>query len=134
MEDLFMTDCPFCAIPSLKDEPILASNDHCYLLAYTGEAHQVGMMVIPFRHVETPFDLSSDEWASLQPLVNRAQEILLAHKPDGFNLGWNVGRVGGQEVFHAHLHIFARFADEPYAGYGIRKWFKSAANARPSPE
>lgn len=126
-----MVECPFCSIPDNGDEPVLAANEHCYLLAYKGEPHQVGMMAIPFRHVETPFDLSADEWTALQPLVQRAREILTEHNPDGFNLGWNVGRVGGQEVFHAHLHIFARFEDEPFAGHGIRKWFKSAANARP---
>lgn len=126
-----MTNCPFCTIPAKKDEPVLAANEHCYLLAYKDEPHQVGMMVIPFRHVETPFDLSVEEWAALQPLVHQARDILAGHSPDGFNLGWNVGRAGGQEVFHAHLHIFARFEDEPYAGFGIRKWFKSTANARP---
>lgn len=125
------TDCPFCTIPSQQSEPILAANDYCYLLAYTDEPHQIGMMVIPFRHVEAPFDLSKEEWSALQPLVHRAREILSPHEPDGFNLGWNVGRVGGQEVFHAHLHIFARFADEPFAGYGVRKWLKSPENARP---
>lgn len=123
--------CPFCAIPSQNHEPILAANEHCYLLAYQNLERQVGMMVIPFRHVESPFDLNQDEWAALQPLINQAKEILDAHEPDGFNLGWNVGKVGGQEVFHAHLHVFARFADEPYAGFGIRRWFKSAENARP---
>ena len=129
-----MTACPFCAIPTRQSEPILATNEYFYLLAYTGEPHQIGMMVIPFRHVETPFDLSPAEWAAMQPLVILAREILADHSPEGFNLGWNVGKAGGQEVFHAHLHIFARFDDEPFAGYGIRKLFKSAANARPSPE
>jgi len=29
--------------------------------------------------------------------------------PDGYNLGWNVGTVAGQEVPYAHLHIIPRF-------------------------
>ncbi len=128
-----MAECPFCLIPNDAGEPILAANEHCYLLAYKDEPYQFGMMAIPFRHVETPFDLNPKEWAALQPLVQHARDILADHNPDGFNLGWNVGRAGGQEVFHAHLHIFARFDDEPFAGSGIRKWFKSAANARSRP-
>jgi len=40
--------------------------------------------------------------------------------PDGFTLGWNVGAVAGQHVFHVHLHVVARFADESNAGRGIR--------------
>jgi len=32
----------------------------------------------------------------------------------------------------AHLHVIPTFADEPYAGNGIRHWLKSEANRRPS--
>jgi histidine triad (HIT) family protein len=48
--------------------------------------------------------------------------------PDGYNVGWNCGRVGGQEVFHAHLHVIPRFRQEPLAGQGIRSHLKSEAN------
>jgi histidine triad (HIT) family protein len=49
--------------------------------------------------------------------------------PDGYNVGWNSGRVGGQEVFHAHLHVIRRFKQEPLAGQGIRSHLKSDANS-----
>ena len=49
--------------------------------------------------------------------------------PDGYNVGWNCGRVGGQEVFHAHLHVIPRFRQEPLAGQGIRSHLKSEANS-----
>ena len=48
--------------------------------------------------------------------------------PDGYNVGWNCGRVGGQELFHAHLHVIPRFRQEPLAGQGIRAHLKSEAN------
>jgi histidine triad (HIT) family protein len=53
------------------------------------------------------------------------------HHPDGYNVGWNCGSVGGQEVFHAHLHVIPRYRDEPLAGRGIRAWIKQEANHRP---
>ena len=34
----------------------------------------------------------------------------------------------GQEVFHAHLHVIPRYADE--TGKGIRYWLKQDANRR----
>ena len=46
------------------------------------------------------------------------------YKPDGYNVGWNVGKVGGQNVAHAHLHVLPRYKDEPLAGKGIRFMFK----------
>lgn len=51
-------------------------------------------------------------------------------KPDGYNVGWNCGSVGGQTVFHAHLHVIPRFADEPLASRGIRWWLKQPENER----
>ncbi|HCR18189.1 MAG TPA: hypothetical protein DIU35_11970 [Candidatus Latescibacteria bacterium] len=44
---------------------------------------------------------------------------------------WNEGEIGGQEIFHVHLHVIPRFADEPYAGRGILYWLKQDANRRP---
>jgi diadenosine tetraphosphate (Ap4A) HIT family hydrolase len=48
--------------------------------------------------------------------------------PDGYNIGWNCGRVGGQDLFHAHMHVIPRFRQEPFAGKGIRALLKSDAN------
>ena len=49
-----------------------------------------------------------------------------------FNLGWNIDPVGGQNVDHAHLHLFGRFADEPLATKGLRYAFKQPSNKRGS--
>jgi len=41
------------------------------------------------------------------------------YRPDGFNLGVNVGAAGGQTVGHAHLHVMPRFegdVDDPRGG------------------
>ena len=50
--------------------------------------------------------------------------------PAGYNVGWNNGAVAGQSVFHAHMHVIPRFADEPFAGRGIRYWLKQEDNRR----
>ncbi|MFB4288808.1 HIT family protein [Nonomuraea sp. ATR24] len=55
----------------------------------------------------------------------------LPHAPDGWNVGWNVGPVGGQSVAHAHCHLVPRYAGEPFAGRGIRAWIKDPANRPP---
>jgi len=52
------------------------------------------------------------------------------HAPDGYNVGWNIGEVAGQNEPHVHLHIIARFKDEPLAGKGIRYAFKQESNKR----
>ena len=55
------------------------------------------------------------------------------YQPQGYNLGWNCGEVGGQHIFHAHFHILPRYENEPLAGKGIRYILKSEENQRKKP-
>lgn len=90
-------------------------------------------VIIPKSEVSSPFDLSDREWADSKALMKEVKEYIDAkYKPDGYNIGWNVGETAGQHVAHAHLHIIPRFADELYAGKGIRHWFKQPENIRSS--
>ena len=89
-------------------------------------------VVIPKSMTSTPFNLTQEEWAATREMIHTVKQHLdEKYRPDGYNLGWNVGRVAGQEVSHVHLHIIPRFADEPFAGKGIRHWLKKDENARP---
>ncbi len=89
------------------------------------------VMAITKRHIATPFDINQQEWVSLQSLL-RTMKGLVDDKeqPDGCNIGWNVGKTGGQNVAHAHLHLLARYSNEPLAGKGIRYAFKQIGNSR----
>ncbi|WP_181337898.1 HIT domain-containing protein [Hyphomicrobium methylovorum] len=77
-------------------------------------------MIIPYRHVETPFDFNADEWADFGEILNEAKRYLSQYQPDGFTIGWNVGSAGGQHVFHAHLHIICRYRNDLSGGRGLR--------------
>ena len=88
-------------------------------------------VIIPKSGVTSPFELSDKEWADTKKLLDEVKAYLdVTFKPDGYNLGWNVGEVAGQSVKHAHLHILPRYKDEPFAGKGIRSWLKKPENAR----
>ena len=88
-------------------------------------------IIIPKAHKVTVFDLSPAEWEATKQLLDVLKLYLDGkYRPDGYNVGWNVGDIGGQDVFHAHLHIIPRYSDEPYATRGIRSWIKSEDNKR----
>jgi len=93
----------------------------------------VGSYVIcPKAHVTTPFDLSEQEWLDTKKMIDTIKAYIDArYQPDGYNLGWNVGRVAGQTWEVVHLHVIPRFRDEPYANKGIRYWLKQEENIRP---
>ena len=93
--------------------------EHHFLLGHLDPDRQAQVMIVTKRHVETPFDLNDDEWAAMGPMLTSAKAYLSPFNPAGYTVGWNVGAAGGQTVMHAHLHVVARFADEPKAGLGI---------------
>ena len=86
-------------------------------------------VIIPKSEVGSPFDLTDKEWNDSRELLLKVKTYIdKTYKPDGYNIGWNVGAVAGQSVAHAHMHIIPRYADEPLAGKGIRSWFKQPEN------
>lgn len=111
--------CRFClANGLLLDRPIL-SRSQFFILGTIDPERKAQVMIVPHRHVETPFELNATEWAALGGMLPLARNFLETFAPDGFTIGWNVGAVAGQEVLHVHLHVIARFQHEPLAGKGI---------------
>ncbi len=79
-------------------------------------------LLIPNRHVEDWFDLTSDEVTDLLEASRNAKVALDTEiHPDAYNLGVNAGVAAGQTVMHVHLHLIPRFAgDTPDPRGGIR--------------
>lgn len=125
-------DCPFCPL-ALRPVEIMLENEDC-LFIQQAEVVLIGSgLIIPKAHRESVFALTPDEWTATFTLLQQVKALLDAqYQPDGYNVGWNCGEVGGQTVFHAHLHVIPRYVDEPLAGKGIRYWIKQEANKRTS--
>lgn len=118
--------CRFCLDNRLLiDTPLLRST-HFYMLGSIDPMVPIAGMIIPFRHSETPFEISGEEWADFGVALEAAKSHFAVHQPAGFTLGWNVGAVAGQHVFHAHLHIIPRFKGAPNEGVGIRRTMRTA--------
>ena len=122
--------CPYCENRD-PEHRVIFENDEVRFVQderFQGALKHSGV-IIPVQHRETVFDLSEAEITAtfrLLSVVKRWMDERFA--PDGYNIGWNSGRVGGQEVFHAHMHVIPRFRQEPMAGKGIRSLLKSDAN------
>lgn len=123
--------CQFCLGNGLLFDTPLFANNTCYFLASADPVLPHAGMIIPFRHSATPFELNADEWRDAFDLLQQARAHLSLADPDGYTIGWNVGAAAGQTVAHTHLHVIARFADEPLAGHGLRHHIKQPSNRRP---
>lgn len=121
--------CRFCRSNNLLIDEALAGNSSFFLLASMDPETPHGVMLITHRHIETPFEMDARELADLKPMLELARGALSKWQPDGYTLGWNVGRAGGQSVAHAHLHLFARFAVQGAINPSIRSMLKRTAPA-----
>ena len=123
--------CLFCDIDQHHDQKILFENN---LVIYTQNEKYQGALkhsgvIVPVAHRETVFDLTQEEVIATFEILKEVKSYLdLEHKPDGYNVGWNNGAVGGQHIFHAHMHVIPRFKQEPMAYKGIRAHLGSEAN------
>lgn len=123
-------NCPYCPI-SDPDMKVIFENDLVLFIQnerYQGALKHSGV-IIPIQHKETVFDLSEAEIIATFRLLSLVKKWMDENfAPDGYNIGWNCGMTGGQEVFHAHMHVIPRFCQEPLAGKGIRTLLKSDVN------
>ncbi|CAG7617240.1 HIT family protein [Paenibacillus allorhizosphaerae] len=124
-----MDHCPFCW-PQVSSETIIESK-YCVFIRNDDEVLKGSGMIVPKEHRETVFDLTEEETVDTFRLLKQVKlRMDQLYRPDGYNVGWNCYEVGGQTVFHAHLHIIPRFGDEPLAGKGIRHHLKQKENKR----
>lgn len=112
-------DCRFCLSNGLLIDRPLYRNDGFFVLWSIRPELPHAAMIVPHRHVETPFEIASEEWPYLAGALAFVKARLDEVGAEGYTLGWNSGAIAGQTVFHAHLHVIARFGDEPGNGYGI---------------
>jgi ATP adenylyltransferase len=71
-------------------------------------------MVAPLRHVGEFAELEDGEVLELHRLASQGMGALAqTYSPQGFNLGWNLGRIAGAGVTgHVHLHVVPRWAGD----------------------
>jgi ATP adenylyltransferase len=113
-------DCVFCAILS-SGEPDTethvvwrhpAGDIVALLNAYPyGSGH---VLLLPVRHVGELEDLEPGETADLWDGVGRAvRAIKGAYRPEGVNVGMNLGRASGAGVpGHLHAHVLPRWVGD----------------------
>ncbi|MFH1173562.1 MAG: HIT family protein [archaeon] len=114
-----MSDCIFCKIVQgeipcekvYEDRNVLAFMD----IKPINKGH---VLIVHKHHKRDLADLSDEELSAVMRSVRMvAVAVKKATKADGFNIGMNNGSAAGQVVFHAHVHVIPRFAND-----GLQSW------------
>jgi ATP adenylyltransferase len=106
--------CIFCAAKrpgADRRHHVVARRSRAFALLNRYPYNNGHLLLAPYRHVGQVEALRGEEWGQVldlaQQLIRRLRRTL---HPDGFNIGANLGRVGGAGIpGHLHLHIVPRW-------------------------
>ena len=112
--------CPFCR----PDRGRVFHESELVLGLWDGYPISPGhALLVPRRHIDTWFDASANERLGLFQGIDTARAAIRErHRPDGFNVGMNIGAAAGQTVPHLHLHVIPRYAGDVEDPRGGVRW------------
>jgi ATP adenylyltransferase len=112
------TGCVFCAEAARElpaEESLLVHRSDVALVVLNKFPYSSGhVMAAPARHVGLLAQLTDAEALEIHRLSVAAVDALeRTYRPDGFNLGWNLGRVAGAGIAdHVHIHVVPRWSGD----------------------
>lgn len=115
--------CLFC---NYDKEKFIAENDFAFAIYDNFPVNNGHTLIIPKRHFQNFFEATEEEVKELYKLMHKVKSIIDdKYKPDGYNVGINVGEYGGQTIMHLHIHLIPRYkGDVGNPRGGIRKFKK----------
>jgi ATP adenylyltransferase len=106
------SECIFCSTSEAgRDELILVRGRLCYVILNKYPYNNGHVMVAPVRHVANLAATTPEEQGELMRLTRHSEiAITEAYKPQGINVGINLGRPAGAGVLdHLHVHLVPRW-------------------------
>ena len=108
--------CVFCRAAEGDDEEqlVVHRGELAFVLLNKFPYASGHLMVAPYRHGVSFGELDDGEALEVHTLASQGLAALAAtYEPEGYNIGWNVGRVAGAGIpGHAHLHVVPRWAGD----------------------
>ncbi len=106
--------CIFCSKPKSRQDSknlLLERGEKVFSILNLYPYNNGHLMIAPYRHVASPDQLLREEWMELFFYLQRCQKALDSLlKPDGYNMGMNVGKPAGAGFDgHVHFHIVPRW-------------------------
>lgn len=109
-----MTDCVFCKIVGGQIPASMVYEDEdCVGFMDIGQVNPGHVLVAAKRHAQDLYALEDAQAAAVARAVARvARAIRAAFAPEGLSVYQANGAAAGQTVFHYHVHLVPRFAND----------------------
>lgn len=109
-----MKDCIFCKIANGEIPAATLYEDIDFrVILDLGPASKGHALILPKTHAANIYELP-DELAAKAMVLAKKMAVKMTDKLecDGFNIVQNNGEIAGQTVFHFHMHLIPRYADD----------------------
>lgn len=107
---------PFTELPALGDDRtalIVHRSKLSYLILNRFPYNPGHLLAVPFREVSDLMELTAAERSELMEEIVFGQKLLNAVlKPDGINVGFNLGSAAGGSIAHLHGHLVPRWSGD----------------------
>ncbi len=108
--------CGFLAAASAEDRAnlVVHRSRHAFTCLNRFPYNSGHVMVVPRVHGADLASLEPEVWAGLQEELRRAARVVKGvYRPDGLNLGMNLGQIAGAGITdHLHWHAVPRWAGD----------------------
>jgi len=106
--------CIFCDVQRAGDDEkarITYRGKHCFVILNTFPYTPGHVMIVPYAHLDELRKLPEPAAQEMMALSQRMEGVLRdLYKPDGVNLGMNIGKAAGAGVAgHIHMHALPRW-------------------------
>ena len=106
--------CVFCELQKKNDEDafIVHRAEHCFVILNAFPYTSGHVMIVPYAHLDQLEKLPKPAAHEMMELSQKMEAVLrVEYKPDGVNLGMNIGEAAGAGVVgHIHMHILPRWS------------------------
>ena len=125
-------ECLFCAKAESSDDRgnfVVFRGRHNFILLNLYPYTSGHLMIAPYAHAATLEEAPAEALDEMMRLAQRADQALRElYRPDGMNLGMNLGRCAGAGVAgHIHMHVLPRWC-------GDASFMSTVAETRVLPE
>lgn len=112
-----------------SDGLIVARLDQCFVMLNAFPYSSGHVLILPYLHTDSLAKVPVDAAEEMMRTVQRMETVLRElYKPDGINLGMNLGEAAGAGVAgHVHLHALPRW-------FGDTNFMTAVAETRVLPE
>ncbi len=117
IEQKIAEKCIFCAGPKKKRDRssyIIKKSKYSFVMLNLYPYNNGHLIIAPYRHVSDLDRLEENELLDLMQLVIQSKKLIdKTLKPDGYNLGINIGKIAGAGFEkHVHIHLVPRWSGD----------------------